>query len=142
MTDPAARRFAPSPLIALAAAAGLLAAPRADAAPCNAGVCIASVTVQSCDDGTMAVDPDPIDVPAPHLMVWNLATPGYSFARLGIVISGGGFSPDPGISPNGKRFSVRNAHTDLRRDIKYLVRVVRDSDGKTCAPYDPIINNH
>lgn len=140
----------PSPLgrICLAGCLGLLAGACAGpglgtgASPCNQGVCKAEVTVQSCEKGEMTVVPDPIDVYAPNNIQWTITTPGYSFTADGIVISGKGFKADPGVTGNGKKFIVHDDHTDRRKDIKYVVRVKRESGGAACAPYDPFINNN
>lgn len=131
-----------SRLILAAGGCALLASLHAGAAPCTAGVCKATVTVQSCAKGTMSVNPDPIAVPAPNNIEWTLATEGYVFPANGIVIKGSGFSPQPGVTGSGKKFIVHDDHTDRRPDIKYVVRVTRQSDGAECAPFDPFINNH
>jgi hypothetical protein len=109
-------------------------------APCNAGVCKADVELQSCADGTLSVSPDPILVPAPNNIEWTITTPGYRFAPNGIVIDGTGFGNFQ-LTGNGKKFIVHDDHTDRRPKIKYAVRVVRESDGLACAPYDPYIKN-
>jgi len=141
MNPTARRKVFRSGWILAATWCGLLISTQADAAPCNAGVCKADVTVQSCESGTMSVDPEPITVPAPNNIEWTIATPGYSFPQDGIVINGSGFAPRPGVNGNGRKFTVHDDHTDKRPDIKYTVRVVRDADGVTCAPYDPRIRN-
>ncbi len=128
--------------ILVAACFGLLAGVQAGAAPCNSGVCKAEVKVQSCEKGTMSVNPDPIAVPAPNNIEWTISTAGYTFPANGIVIEGSGFSPRPGVTGNGKKFKVHDDHTDKRPNIKYAVRVTRQSDGVACAPFDPFINNH
>lgn len=109
-------------------------------APCNAGVCKASVEVQACEDGKLSVSPDPILVPAPNNIEWTIATPGFKFAPNGIAIDGTGFSNSQ-VTGNGRKFIVHDDHTDMRPKIKYAVRVVRESDGLACAPYDPYIKN-
>lgn len=109
--------------------------------PCNSGVCKLDVTVASCDDGQLAASRDPLVVPSPNNLEWTLATAGYRFAGNGIVVDGRGFSNNPGVTGNGRKFIVRNDWTDKNRDIKYAVRVVRVSDGKACAVWDPIIRN-
>lgn len=131
-----------SGLILVAGACALLASVHAGAAPCNMGVCKAVVTVQSCEKGTMSVDPDPITVPAPNNIEWTITTAGYSFPANGIVIEGSGFSPRPGATGDGRRFIVHDDHTDKRSNIKYVVRVTRQSDGVACAPFDPFISNN
>lgn len=128
-------------LVVFAGCCSLLLGARADAAPCNAGVCKAEVKVQSCEKGAMTVTPDPITVPAPNNIEWTIATPGYTFPKDGIVIDGKGFTPKPGATGNGKKFIVHDDHTDKRKGIKYVVRVTKTSDGVACAPYDPFINN-
>ena len=136
--------MAPRETLALVLSAALLAAcsPRGvqPQAPCNGGVCMASVEVQACDDGTLRVVPDPIPVPAPNNIEWTIVTPGYKFTQNGIVVAGTGFT-NPHVTGNGRKFIVHDDHTDLRPDIKYAVRVVRDSDGVACKPYDPFIKN-
>jgi len=116
---------------------------QAGAQPCNAGVCKAEVTVQSCEAGKMSVLPDPIPVSEPNNIEWTFSnsTPGYRFPQDGIAINGSGFTLRPGVNGNGSKFTVHDDHTDMRPNIKYTVRVVRDSDGVACAPYDPYINN-
>lgn len=131
-----------SNLILVAGTCALLASAHAGAAPCNQGVCKAQVTVQSCEKGTMAVNPDPIRVPAPNNIEWTITTAGYNFPANGIVIEGKGFSPRPGVTGNGKVFIVHDDHTDKRDKIKYVVRVTRQSDGVACAPFDPFISNN
>jgi len=113
---------------------------QAGAQPCNAGVCKAQVTVQSCEAGTMSVLPDPIPVSEPNNIEWTFSTPGYSFRQDGIVVNGSGFAPRPGVDGNGKKFTVHDDHSQMGL-IKYTVRVVRDSDGVACKPLDPYINN-
>ena len=130
-------KFSLSIATALLAATCLQAA---QAQPCNAGVCKATVAVQSCDGGTMTVAPDPIPVPAPNNIEWTISTPGYKFPQNGILINGTGFT-NPHVTGNGKKFTVHDDHKDMRPDIKYAVRVVRESDGRECAPYDPYIKN-
>ncbi|MCM2328698.1 MAG: hypothetical protein NDI88_12480 [Lysobacter sp.] len=110
--------------------------------PCNAGVCKAVVAVQSCERGAMTVDPDPIEVYEPNNIEWTISTPGYVFTTDGIVISGAGFKANPGVTGNGKKYIVHDDHTDLRKMIKYVVRVKRESDGAACKPFDPFINNN
>lgn len=110
--------------------------------PCNAGVCKAEVTVQSCEQGKMTVVPDPIDVHEPNNIEWTISTPGYVFTTDGIVISGTGFKANPGVTGNGKKYIVHDNLTDRPRKIKYVVRVKRESGGSACAPYDPFINNN
>ena len=130
--------------LALALSAALLAAcsPRGvqPAPPCTGGVCKASVEVQTCDDGKLSVAPDPIPVPAPNNIEWTITTPGFKFALNGIVVAGAGFT-NPHVTGNGRKFIVHDDHSDLRPDIKYAVRGVRDSDGVACSPYDPFIKN-
>ena len=128
-------------LVVFAGCCSLLFGARADAAPCNAGVCKAEVTVQSCEKAQMSVKPDPISVPAPNNIEWTISTAGYTFAKNGIVIDGKGFTPRPGVTGNGKKFIVHDDHTDKRAKIKYVVHLIRQSDGVACAPYDPFINN-
>ena len=128
-------------LVVFAGCCSLLAGAGGMAAPCNAGVCKAVVTVQSCEKGTMSVAPDPIPVPAPNNIEWTISTAGYVFTKDGIVVNGKGFTPKPGVTGNGKKFIVHDDHTDKRKGIKYVVRVTRQSDGFACAPYDPYINN-
>ena len=88
----------------------------------------------------MSVNPDPIAVSEPNNIEWLIATDGYSFAKDGIAINGSGFITRPGVTGNGKKFIVHNDHSQMGL-IKYAVRLVRDSDGVACAPYDPLINN-
>jgi len=116
--------------------------PSPQAGPCNQGVCKAEVTVKSCEKGEMTVAPDPIDVSGPNNIEWTIATPGYVFTKDGIVIRGCGFTDSPGVTGNGRKFIVHDDHTDKRSAIKYIVRVTRVSDGASCAPYDPFINNN
>ncbi|MEP7057442.1 MAG: hypothetical protein ABI809_06680 [Caldimonas sp.] len=108
--------------------------------PCTDGVCKADVSVQSCENGTLPVVPDPLPVPSPNNLEWTVVTPGYKFASNGIVVQGTGFT-SPHATPNGKKFIVHDDHTDLRTDIKYTVRVIRESDGVECHPNDPLISN-
>ncbi len=129
-----------SAMILAVGCSGLLPSVQAQTAPCNAGVCKASVTVQACASGTLAVTPDPIPVPAPNNIQWTIDTAGYRFAQNGIVVAGSGFKPSPGATGNGKKFIVHDDHTDKRPNIKYTIRVVKD-DGTACAAFDPFINN-
>ncbi len=118
------------------------AAIRPAATPCNGGVCQAKVTVSWCWAGWISVDPDPIPVPSPNNIEWTFDTDGFSFPQNGIVIDppATGFSPNPGVSGNGKKFTVHDAHSTTGM-VKYTVRVVRDSDGAECRAKDPLINN-
>jgi hypothetical protein len=113
----------------------------AGAQPCTQGVCKAEVTVQWCWAGMLSVSPDPIRVPAPNNIEWTMKTEGFSFTNNGIVINGSGFTPRPGVTGNGKKFIVHDDHSDIRPNIKYAIRVVRDSDGAVCRPLDPMISN-
>ena len=88
----------------------------------------------------MTVDPDPIPVREPNNIEWTIATSGFRFPENGIVIRGSGFT-NAHVTGNGKKFIVHDDHTDMRRDIKYTVRVVRESDGFACNPFDPHISN-
>lgn len=119
----------------------LLVGAGANAAPCNAGVCKALVTVQSCKPAKMSVAPDPISVPGPNNIEWTISTPGYVFTADGIVIDGKGFKANPGVTGNGRKYIVHDDHTDKRKNIKYVVHVKRQSDGAACDPFDPFINN-
>lgn len=141
MNNHATGRLSRSGLILIAGCCSLLVSVHAGAAPCNSGVCKAQVTVQSCENGTMSVNPDPIAVPAPNNIEWTISTAGYVFTANGIAIEGKGFSPRPGVNGNGKKFTVHDDHTDKRPDIKYTVRVTRQSDGVACRPFDPFISN-
>ena len=142
MENKSGSRLSQLGLVVFAGCCSLLLGARADAAPCNAGVCKAEVKVQSCEKGTMSVTPDPIPVPAPNNIEWTISTPGYVFTKGGIVIKGKGFTPKPGVTGNGKKFIVHDDHTDKRPDIKYAVYLTRTSDGVACAAYDPFINNN
>jgi hypothetical protein len=108
--------------------------------PCTGGVCKATVVVSSCEGGQMQVSPDPIPVPAPNNIEWTIETAGFKFAQNGIVVNGSGFT-NPHATGNGRKFIVHDDHSDLRPDIKYAVRLVRDSDGVACGVYDPFIKN-
>jgi hypothetical protein len=103
--------------------------------PCTGGVCKATITVQAC---TPTVAPDPIPVPGPNTIEWTIATDGFTFASNGIEVQGTGFG-NPTPTPNGKKFTVHDDHTDLRTNIKYTVRVV--GSGGACPPLDPFISN-
>lgn len=138
------------PVVQSLAAALVLAAPglvgsafAQPARPCNNGVCKVDVSVQSCENGTMAVGAgqDPLKVPSANNIEWSIATSGYKFPADGIRIAGSGFSNNPGANGNGSKFTVHDAWTDKSRDIKYTVKVVRISDNRTCAVWDPIIRN-
>lgn len=110
--------------------------------PCNHGVCKVVVTVQSCANGKMSVNHDPIPVPAPNNIEWTIEGEEYAFPQDGIVIEGKGFTNRPGSTGNGKKFIVHDDHTDKRPDIKYTIRLTKGPGGSACAPYDPFISNH
>ncbi len=142
----AARVFLSLTAVLLATACSSLGG-RPVAGPCTSGVCKADVTVQDCVSGALTVVPDPLPVPGANNLEWTIATPGYRFPpdgtvpSNGIVIAGSGFTPNPGVTGSGKKFKVHDAYTDIRPHIKYALRVIRESDGVACKPYDPFINN-
>ena len=107
---------------------------------CTNGICKATVAVQSCDTGKLTVVPEPITVPAPNNIEWTISTADYKFPPNGIVVDGNGFT-DPHVTGSGKKFMVHDDWSDKSDKIKYTVRVVRESDGRACAPYDPFIKN-
>jgi hypothetical protein len=110
------------------------------AGKCIGATCFVDVKVQNC---VVSVDPDTIRVRVMfNLIQWTIKTaetPGYHFPQDGIVIESKGFAPRP--TGDGQRFMVIDNKSDRRPDIKYTVRVVRDSDGVACPPLDPTIDN-
>ena len=108
---------------------------------CNGGTCSVDVTVQNC-----VLSPIPtIDADKTiHHIKWTIQTADYHFPQDGIVTegpNGSGITPDPGVTgAKGTMFTMADDHK-VTGQIKYTVRVVRDSDGTACAPYDPYINN-
>jgi hypothetical protein len=106
---------------------------------CNAGVCKIDVTVQSCENGTLAASPDPVSVKAPNKIEWTLQTGGYKFPADGIRIAVDDFDGHSATG-DGRKFTVRNRHTKLG-DHKYAIKVVRTSDNKACKAWDPYIRN-
>lgn len=117
------------------------ASAQAQTGPCNRGVCKVNVAVPSCE-GNPTVSVDPIPVPEPNNIEWNLVTNGYEFRNTSIVIQGTGFRNNPGATGSGKKFKVHDDWTDRRPDIKYSIQVFRKSDGKACAIWDPRISNN
>ena len=107
--------------------------------PCNDGICKLEVTVESCEKGTLAVDPDFLVVKAPNNLEWTIATAGYKFGADGIVVPGPSFSASS-VTPNGKKFKIHDSHSQMG-DFKYVVTVIRESDLFTCKPLDPVISN-
>jgi hypothetical protein len=105
--------------------------------PCNPGECKATVKVENC----AIADIPKIRVWSSRNIEWTIETAGYRFPEDGIVIDGTGFRKNPGVNGNGRKFTVLDEYTDVGRDIKYTVRVVRDSNGAACPPLDPMISN-
>ena len=131
---------------AIAAAMGLLgcaATGMKQASPCNPGVCKVLVTIADCTAvGGVSVDPDPRLVDQSNVIQWDFATDGYSFPPNGIIVGSDpkGELDKPKVTPNGKRVTVNNRHTQTNYRIYYAVNVMKD-DGTPCIPLDPWIVN-
>lgn len=111
---------------------------------CSPGNCNVSVTVVNC---VVTVSPEPIKQPEPKNIKWTIDSPGFKFPPSGgppsegILITGYGFTLNPGVNGNQTQFKVHDDRTDKRPRIKYLVQVIREADGQACPPHDPFINN-
>ena len=125
-------------VIGAAVAIGFLAlAPKS---PCNQGVCKVTVTVQACQANGATATPDPVPVPAENNIEWTIATDGYLFTETGIAVQGTGFS-NPGVTGNGKKFTIHDDYTDRRPNIKYSIEVHPTNSAAPCPKTDPFINN-
>ena len=126
-------------VIGAAVAIGFLAlAPKS---PCNQGVCKVTVTVQACQANGATATPDPVPVPAENNIEWTIATDGYLFTENGIAVQGTGFSNAPGVTGNGKKFTIHDDYTDRRPNIKYSIEVHPTNSAAPCPKTDPLISN-
>ena len=111
---------------------------------CSPGNCNVSVTVVNC---AVTVSPDPITLPTSKNIKWTIDSSGFKFPPSGgppsdgILITGYGFTLNPGVNGNRTQFKVHDDRTDKRPNIKYVVQVIREADGQACPPHDPFINN-
>ena len=113
----------------------------APTSPCNSGVCKVTVTVQACQANGATATPDPVPVPAENNIEWTIATDGYLFTETGIAVQGTGFRNAPGVTGNGKKFTVHDAYTDIRPNIKYSIEVHPTASTTPCPKTDPFIAN-
>ena len=128
-------------LVVIAAATAIAFFVLAPASPCNHGVCKVSVTVQACQLNGATASPDPVKVPAANNIEWTIDTDGYLFTPNGITVQGTGFSNNPGVTGNGKKFIVHDDYTDIRPNIKYSIEVHPTGNSTPCPKTDPLISN-
>jgi hypothetical protein len=109
---------------------------------CGHGTCKAEVSIWDCSLGYISVAPDTIEVldsqTTPKKKIEWTIVGNYRFPQSGGIQIAGDFL-DPEVTPNGKKLTLRDeAGLGIH---KYIITVVRESDGTSCKARDPFILN-
>lgn len=106
---------------------------------CSGSECQIRVEVKDCAKGDIVASPDTARITVAKHIKWTIDTPGYLFTSNGIQISGTDFTADPGLTGQGDKWRIRDAHNILG-ETKYTIEV-KTSAGVTCTKKDPFIVN-